>query len=180
MDQVRKKLREARFFQRRMSERTQMAFGDHEEFDFYLSALLSAARSIDYRLRHEQGATYSSFRDQWDKNLSPDDKRLVKFLVDDRNLEVHESGSGRNQGETRIPVLGEYRDKSGTLSVSGTPLVLAAATGSPPSPPAEIVKPTYSFRIDGLEVPVSECCEKYLGLLERLLADYCSSQGISP
>lgn len=42
MDRVRKKLREARFFQRRMSERKQMACGDHEEFDFYLSALLSA------------------------------------------------------------------------------------------------------------------------------------------
>jgi len=168
MDQVRKKLREARFFLRRMGERAQMAFGDHEEFDFYLSALLSAARSIDYRLRHEQGATYSSFRTQWDNKLLVADKQLMKFLVDDRNLEIHESGSGRNQGESRIPVFGSYQDKSGTVTVSG-PVGIQ---------PAEIIKPTYSFTIDGLEVSVLECCEKYLGLLEQLLADYCRSQGI--
>lgn len=168
MDQVRKKIREARFFLRKMSERVQLAFGDHEEFDFYLSALLSAGRSIDYRLRHEQGATYKSFRSSWDNTLPSADQRLLKFLVDDRNLEVHESGSARSQGEDRIPVLGSYQDKSGTIKVSAPP----------GTSPAQIIKRTYSFIIDGVDVPVLECCERYLGLLEQMLADYCSTQGI--
>jgi hypothetical protein len=36
--------------------------GDKEPFDYYLSAFLNAARTVDYRLRDQQGATYVSWR----------------------------------------------------------------------------------------------------------------------
>ena len=121
MTGVRKKLREARFFQGKMAERESLAFGDHEEFDFYLSAFLSAARSVDYRLRHEQGVTYETFHAKWDTTLSLDDQQLVKLLIDDRNFEVHESGSTRAELETRIRVGDFYRDRSGTVTVASPP-----------------------------------------------------------
>lgn len=83
-----------------------MAFGEHEESDFFLSAFLSACRSVDYRLRHEQGATYKIFRESWNNALSPAEQRLMKFMVDDRNFEVHESGSNRLELAKRIVVTG--------------------------------------------------------------------------
>ncbi len=168
MSGVHKKLREAQFFLMKMSERAQMAFGDRQEFDFYLSAFLSAARTVDYRLRHEQGAAYRTFRVGWNQNLSAADQQLIKFMVDDRNLEIHESGSARGEQESRISVSRVYEDKSGKVTVF-----------SPPdTPPAYIVKPTYFFVVDGQSRSVLECCEMYSQLLKRLVADYCRTAGI--
>jgi hypothetical protein len=169
MLRIDKKLREARFFLRKMGERAQIAFGEHEEFDFYLSAFLSAGRSVDYRLRHEQGAAYVTFRAGWEKTLSPDDQCLVKALVDDRNVDVHESGSSRTEGEGRIPVIGgRYRDRSGVVTVR-TP---------PGTPPSVIVKPEYCFVVRGQQIPVLEAPRRYIELLERLVSDYRRSQGV--
>jgi hypothetical protein len=165
---VHKKLREARFFLEKMVEREQKAFGDHEEFDFYLSAFLSAGRSVRYRLHYEQVDVYLTFYDAWEKVLPSNEQRLIKFMADDRSFEVHESGSRRAEHEVHIPVQGTYQDKSGTLfaySPVGTP-------------PAEIIKPTYSFVIDGAQMSVLVCCHKYIDLLERLVRDFQQSQGI--
>ena len=169
MLRVGKKLRETRFFLRKLDERAQMAFGDHEEFDFYLSALLSAARSVDCRLHYEEGDTYVAFRKSWDNALQGNEQVLIKFMVDDRNVEVHGSGSNRAEYESRIPVFGSYQDKLGEVMVSAPP----------GCPSAEIIKPAYSFTIGGQQFPVIECCRRYIELLERLLADYCYSRGIA-
>ncbi len=166
---VRKKLREARFFLGKMTDREQKAFGDHEEFDFYLSAFLSAGRTVDYRLRHEQRDLYRVFRDEWDKSLSHNEQQLMKFLVDDRNFEVHESGSTRGEKKSRIPVHGTYQDKSGTVTAF-------APVGTPPS---EIIKPIYFFAASGSQASVLDCCREYIDLLERLVREYCQSQGIA-
>jgi hypothetical protein len=60
VERVEKKLREAQYFLDQMIEKERLAFGDKEPFDFNLSAFLSAARSVDYPLRHEQPGTYST------------------------------------------------------------------------------------------------------------------------
>ncbi|TLY40930.1 MAG: hypothetical protein E6K58_10925 [Nitrospirae bacterium] len=162
MDTVKKKLRETRFYLRQLLEQRQLAFSDPEEFDFCLSAFLCAARSIDYRLRHLYKAKYKTFYTKWERTLQPPERGLLKLMVDDRNLEVHEAGSSRLKQEERIPVSQRYQDKSGTMTV----------TGPRGAPPAQIVKPVYAFHIDGQLVPVDECCGKYLELLEQLVADF--------
>lgn len=166
MQNVDKKLREARFFLKKMAERAAMAFGEHEEFDFHLSAFLSAGRSVDYRLRHTS-QTYPAFRAAWNQSLSADETDLIKFMVDDRNVEVHEAGSTRQEDELRIPVRGTYKDASGTLT---------AFPGVPGTPPAEIIRPTYFFVVSGRQVPALEACDVYLRLLDRLVSDYRLSQ----
>lgn len=167
MQRVDKKLREAHFFLGKMVKRATMAFGDHEEFDFFLSGFLSAARSVDYRLRHVSPA-YSQFRVAWDGLLSTEDTTLIKAMVDDRNVEVHEAGSSRGETEVRVPAWSSYEDASGIVTVSAPPGTL----------PAEIIKPTYFFIIDGRQTPVLDACRHYLGLLERLVREFRHSQGI--
>lgn len=160
---VKKKVREAAFFLSKLQEQSRLAFGDHERFDYYLSAFLSAARSVDYRLRHGHGTKYTAFRENiWDPGLAPAEQRLLKFMTDDRNLEVHEAGSGRLQGEERIPIRGRYEDGSGSIT----------AFGPPGAPPAEVIKPAYTFDLDGHPVPVVECCREYVRLLERLVQEF--------
>ena len=70
-----------------MHEQERKAFGDKEPFDFYLSAFLNAARTVDYRLRHEQAA-YAAWREVWNA-AHPQEDNLLKFLSCDRRLEVH-------------------------------------------------------------------------------------------
>ncbi|WP_172899853.1 hypothetical protein [Bradyrhizobium erythrophlei] len=121
LERIEKKLREAQFFLDKMRDQESRAVGDRDPFDFYLSACLSAARTVDYRLKHEQ-PTYNGWRKNWDASLSPSEAGLVKFMIDDRNVEVHESGSSRTVKTEEIKIVGDtYSDKSGTFYVSGPP-----------------------------------------------------------
>jgi hypothetical protein len=94
MHSIDKKLREAQFFLDKMRDQEQRAFGDKEPFDHYLSAFLNAARGVDYRLGPEYPTTYPDWRKEWNAK-HPNDDRRIKFISDDRDREVHESGSGR-------------------------------------------------------------------------------------
>ena len=161
LERIEKKLREARFFLDKMRDQVGRAFGDKEPFDYYLSACLGAARSVDYRLRHEQ-PTYKEWRKNWDASLTPSEAGLIKFLVDDRNFEVHKSGSTRGVKTEELKIAGSYSDKSGTVEVFGPPGM----------PPAHIIKPAYFFTIDGVDRKATEACAEYLMLLERMLAEF--------
>jgi hypothetical protein len=145
-----------------MIEQENLAFGDKEPFDFYLSAFLGAGRTVDYRLRHEQPA-YKAWRASWDASLIPAEDRLIKFMIDDRNVEVHESGSARNVKNVGTPVVGNrYSDKSGTLEI----------LAPPETPPAMIYSPAYSFTVDGTERKAVDVCSEYLRLLDRMVAEF--------
>src|SRR5580658_107496 len=132
MPNVEKKLREASFFLSKLAERGNMALGDHEELDFYLSAFLNASRSFDYRLCYEQKTLYKTWRTQWDALLSGTDQRLMKFFAHDRAEEVHRSGSNRDEKQTGIPVGNMYQDASGTVYASGPPDASASVIISKP------------------------------------------------
>jgi hypothetical protein len=158
---VEKKLREARFFLDKMREHERMAVADREPFDFYLSAFLSAGRSVDYRLRHEQEVAYPDWRTSWDATLGHPEQCLIKFMVDDRNVEVHESGSSHSvKTEDRELTSGTHKLASGTFYVMGSPQL---------APSAVIKTPAYYFTIAGTERKATDVCAEYLTLLERMV-----------
>jgi hypothetical protein len=161
MASTEKKLREARFFLDKMSEHERMAVQHKEPFEFYLSAFLSAGRTVDYRLRHEQPATYPTWRTKWNTTLANAEERLITFMVDDRNVEVHASGSSRTiKTENRELGAGTYKFASGTMEVFGPSWV---------HPLAIIPVLAYSFTIDGAERNATDVCAEYLSLLERMV-----------
>jgi hypothetical protein len=161
---VEKKLREARFFLYKMIEHERMAFDDKEPFDFYLSAFLGAGRTVDYRLRHEQEAIYPIWRHGWDAKLTQAQHALIKFMIDDRNVEVHASGSSRVvKTEARELGTGRQSLARGTIEVFGPPGI---------SPLATIQTPAYYFRIEGIEEKVTKACEEYLALLHQMVGKF--------
>jgi hypothetical protein len=166
----RKELREAQYFLNQMIEKESLAFGDKEPFDLNLSAFLGAARSVDYRLRHEQPGTYPTWRTAWDDNLSPADTCLIRFMVDDRNDEVHKSGSGRSVGTQGIEVGDTYADKSGTLYT--TPAAALHLSEQSAIPRVVIRKPTYAFTIAGTDRKATEACAEYLTLLHQMVEKF--------
>ena len=165
-----KKLKEANFFFAKMRERAAMAFGNHEEFDFYLSAFLSAARSVTFRLENERSDEYKKFRDSYFKKLSPDDDEIFKFMNEERVHEIHKKGSMRDCRDEPIPVYDSYQDKSGSVKIFTTP-------GLSEGPPATISKPEYFYEINGIKRSVISVCKQYLGLLDSLIKNFCKSMG---
>jgi hypothetical protein len=168
LSQVHKKLAETDFFLGKMREQEERFVGDKDPFDYYLSAFLSAGRSVDYRLRHEQGALYRPWRATWDAGLSPAENALIKALVDDRAIEVHESGSGRSVGKEGVEFgIGEHRLPGGGGMVT--------INGPPGMAPAVLYRPTYSFNIDAVERKATEACATYLALLRRMVAEFAAA-----
>jgi hypothetical protein len=163
---VEKKLRECEFFLNHMREHERLAFGDREPFDFYLSAFLNASRSVDYRLCHENKARYPEWRKAWNGKLSAGQRELIKFFVDDRNVEVHESGSSRIAKNEDINIGNFYSDSSGTLMVSGPP----GMTG------ATIQRPAYFVTINASERKATDACTEYLSLLHQMVGDFRASK----
>jgi hypothetical protein len=164
LTRVHKKLAEAQFFLGKITEQDRRIMGDREPFDYYLSAFLSAGRTVDCRLRHEQPAIYPEWRTRWDaSSLGPQENSLIKFMVDDRNDEVHESGSSRSVAQEGIEFpIGAHRIEGGMIDIGGPPGM----------PPAVVYKPTYSFTIDGAERKARDACASYLALLQRMVAQF--------
>jgi hypothetical protein len=162
---INKKIAEAEFFLMLMCREERRSIGNRDPFDYFLSAFLSAARTVDYRLRHEQKAIYKPWRKVWNARLTPEDDRLIKFMVDDRIHEVHESGSSRSVAQEDI-----------TLTVGMTYLDddmgMVTIGGRPDQPPVLIRKQTYNFTIDGAERKATEACAAYLALLQRMVGEF--------
>jgi hypothetical protein len=166
LETVQKKIRECHSFLDDMRKQERRAFGERK-YDFCLSAFLSAARSVDYRLRHEHPATYPAWRAKWDAGLSAEENRLIQFMIDDRNVEVHESGSGHGTKTEEIKVGSSYSDESGTMTVFNTPTPGSGMGGA-----ATIYKPSYYFTIAGTERNATVACADYLALLERMVSEF--------
>jgi hypothetical protein len=153
------------FFSRQDDRARARIIGDKEPFDYYLSAFLNASRTVDYRLRHEQGATYTPWRTAWDARPAPEQCGLVKFISADRNVEVHASGSNRNVAQEGVELgIGTHNIDGGVLTIDG-PIFGMESVGV-------CYRPTYSFIIDGTERKVTEACATHLALLQRMVAQF--------
>src|SRR5207249_2777260 len=87
---IQKKLCEAKFFLNHMMQSAGSTRLDHEHLEFYLSAFLSAARSVtDFFEKRNQKAWWG----QWRANRSPDDLQLLNQMTKQRDNEVHEDGA---------------------------------------------------------------------------------------
>jgi hypothetical protein len=182
-----KKLREAAFFLDKMEEEERRSVGDREPFDFYLSAFLSATMTVRKSYHYRQGRNtnkedikklnqaVTAWRKTWEKNLTRPQKSVYSFLGRDRNAEVHGAGSRRAMEEERTQIIGDtHSDDSGTTYISS----------APGTPPGEIIKPSYKFRIRGKDRSAVEVCAEYLTLLNEMLqkfkADHAAGGGEAP
>jgi hypothetical protein len=160
---VHKKIAEAHFFLGKLIQQEPRILGDKEPFDYYLSAFLNAARTVDYQLHREQGTIYKPWRGVWDARLTSDQRGLMKFIDHDRNIEVHDSGSSRNVGQEGVKFgIGTHQVDGGIVTISGPPGM----------EPAVAYRLTYSFTIDGTEQKVTDACAAHLALLQRMVVEF--------
>jgi hypothetical protein len=162
---VHKKLAEANYFFQLLMQQEQCTIGYHREpFDYLLSAFLNATRTVDYRLRHEQGTTYKPWRAAWDATLTPEQRGMMKYMANDRAAEVHRTGSGRSVKKEQVVLRpGRYRTHEGLFDYGDVPGI----------PPPTVCLDTYNYITDdGTERRATEVCRDYLALLQRMVADF--------
>jgi hypothetical protein len=155
---VQKKFRETKFFFDHMSKSARSTRLDHDHLEFYLSAFLSAARSVtDF---FESQAWWG----RWKAIQSAADILLLKQMTKQRDGEVHKEGADVSHQVEDVP-----------LSKPETPSGLHAAYAPSFGEPWGEVKvgwKVYCFMLGGKAVPVIETCQRYVGLLERAVEDF--------
>lgn len=159
------KLREAAFFLKKMPKGIAGGNTEKEELlDYYLSAFLSAARSVDNRLRRVYPSTYPSWRSTWNAAY-PNEDALIKFFVDDRNEEVHEKGSHRYEQIDDIKMISgvPYTDEhTGTFTLSSGDM----------GPPPTLNQLVLYFTINGVDRKATDVCREYLDVLTAMVAKF--------
>jgi hypothetical protein len=168
IENAEKKLRETSSSLEQMIELQRMAFGDKEKFDFYLSGFLSAGMSVrgafHIKQDRKRNEAVRKWKDDWEAQLTPEERCLWDFMRTNRNHEVHGSSLSHTMKteEIKVGIGSSYSDKSGTLEVWGSPM----------AGPVVIHKPTWYFTIDGVDRKATEACGEYLGLLEKMVAKF--------
>ena len=83
-----RKLDGAKFF----LERLRASDDDPYSVYHFATAVLNAARSVDYALRHEAGTEYRDWLAQWLNNLESEAREFTKDLIRIRGEDVHGEG----------------------------------------------------------------------------------------
>ncbi len=155
---IQKKLREATFFLGHMSQSARSTRLDHDHLEFYLSAFLSAARSVTDFFEHQ------AWWSQWKASQSAEEILLLKQMKEQRDSEVHEEGADVSHQVEDVPV-------SKIETPSGLHAAYAPSFGEPWGE-VKVGMKVYYFMLGGKAVPVIEICQRYVGLLERAVEDF--------
>jgi hypothetical protein len=177
--ETQRKLDEALFFFKHLYKGAMGPPSNAPEFGYYLSAFLSAARSVTFVLQAEEKQHYDTWYPSWEARLVEDDRKLWKFMNDQRVAEVHQDGADVDRAmELRtVPQIFGMQGRALVRSAIetalpgqfGTPHVIFAP---PLSPPVVEVVPIHRFRLGKRGVDVRDACAMYLDLLTALVREF--------
>lgn len=162
-----RKLREARFFLGLLvQERGRPVRTDPEAFGYYLSALLSAARSVTWALQFEEKDKYDAWFSTWLADRTAEERELLAFLKNQRNYE-------QKQGGAEVAVGWDYIPISRVPSTNRSHPAYGFHWFGPPGTPEPLVGiPVHSFESASGDQEVIETCRRYVDLLSELVGDF--------
>ena len=163
-----KKLREAKFFLGHVSKSGRSPQLDREDFDFYLSAFLSAGRSVTLFLQCEQKGSYDVWYPNWYQALSEDERKLLKFSNAQRVAAVHKQGA-ETQSDIEMVSLTQFEAEYKPQSISW---MTSGWFDRPGIPPTKMGVMVYYFEIEGTKEKAVDTCKRYLALLEKLVREF--------
>jgi hypothetical protein len=154
LERTRKKIRQAEFFLHRLTaEQEGVIHPDPESSDFYLSAFLSAARSITLTLGEEQPVEYGEWLPGWYLGLSENDRKLLTFCIN--QFDLSQTGD--------------------VIDIGGTDMSLSVGQILQDFDTQETLIFIESEKMKssrGCEVTVLSVCREYLDLLKTLVAEF--------
>jgi len=164
LEVLRKKLREVRYFLGEMNAIAQRVVGDPEEFEFLLSALLSASRSITDRL--ERTRPYGSWFQTWGNNRTAREQELLEFMCVQRNAEVHRDGADVQQTVQYVPITEIRTGHQGHCAYG---FHWWAPPGTPPPAVGLIVR---QFELGGTRLEAFVTCRDFVQVLGELVSAF--------
>ena len=166
--ETQRKLDEALFFFKHLYKGAMGPPSNAPEFGYYLSAFLSAARSVTFVLQAEEKQHYDTWYPSWEARLVEDDRTLWKFMNDQRVAEVHQDGADVDRAM-------ELRTVPQIFGMQGQALMRSAIFAPPGSPPVLEVIPIHRFRLGKRGVDVRDACGMYLDLLTALAREFIAA-----
>ena len=167
IEATQRKLREAQFFLERLIQaRGQAVRNEPEVLGYYLSALLSAARSVTWALQFEEKDKYDTWFPAWLASRGAEEQALLRFLKNQRNDEQKRGGAGVASAWDYIPISQVPRtDRS-------HPAYGDHWFGPPGTPEPRVGVLVHSFESAEGEPEVADTCRRYIGLLSELVRDF--------
>jgi len=163
---TRSKLAEAQFFYAKLADAGRRVFAaEPEAFHYYLSAFLSAARSVGYALQAEQKEKYDAWYPSWEASLPQEQLALLRNFNRERVAAVHKRGA--KVSHQVIPMPGsEYL---AAASLEGIDIEISGPLGVPLPEFRKVVR-TFSF--EEAEPEVVQAAGKYLDVVARIVSDF--------
>jgi hypothetical protein len=157
---MRKKLREVRYFLRQLDGVARREIGDPEEFEFLLSAFLSASVSITGPLDSRK---YGTWFEAWRQGRTMQEQDLLDFVRIQRNLEVHREGAETELSVRYVPMT-ELR-----MNQQGNPAYGFHWSAPPGTPPPSVGVNVHEFKLGGTKVQAYDTCCEVTELLDKLV-----------
>lgn len=167
IEATQRKLREAQFFLRHLAtEGNGPVRNDREAFGYYLSALLSAARSVTWAFQFEEKEKYDAWFLVWLAGRAPAERELLTFLKNQRNNE-------HKRGAADVLVAWDYIPFSRVPAADRSHPAYGFHWFGPPGTPEPLVgSPVHSFGPASAGQEVLEKCRRYVDVLNELVRDF--------
>jgi len=160
-----KKLREAQFFCRHICDKQNLSDLESEKIEFFLSALLSAGRTLVGYVRKtaKQHKKNEHWYKEWESADS--DRKLLQQMGKQRDLEVHNEGAKVYSDIKDVPF--------SQIPLPPTAQLLYGAYDlSSPGAVSAIGQKVYYLKLHGVEHDVIVTCKRYIKLLQQLVDDF--------
>ena len=150
-----RKFREAKFFYACLvTERGRPPPNEPEAFLHYLSAFLSAGRSVTLALQREEKDKYDAWFNDWKRDKCTENEReLMDHMVRQRNEALKRGEAETELSEEFIPVV-DLRDDSHAHHPAYRLQWFEAS--------ARVLRRTYSFDLGDTKEDATQSCKRYL------------------
>ncbi|TAJ98220.1 hypothetical protein EPO44_11985 [bacterium] len=167
IEATRLKLAEAEFFYRKLAEaHGRLVSGEPEAFGFYLSAFLSAARSVTLVLQAERKAQYDMWFVGWKDALPEEQQNLLRHFNQQRVATIHQKGAAVTSK------LEEISSSEFFLAVAKEGTQIQVWRGVPGTPAAPQYRTERSLVFNDTKVNAVHACGQYVALLSQLISSF--------
>jgi len=167
MEATRLKLAEAEFFYRKLTNaHGRIVSGEPEAFGFYLSAFLSASRSVTLVLQAERKAQYDTCFKNWKDALPKEQQDLLTQFNEQRVATIHKKGAAVTSKVEEIS-LSEF-----FLAVAKEGAHIEISGGIPGTPAPPQYRTGHRLIFNGTELDAVQACGQYVALLSQLVTSF--------
>jgi hypothetical protein len=172
IEAAQRKLREAKFFYQHLAnERYRGHDADPEEFRFYFSAFIGAARSVTWIMQKEERDRYAAWEPRWKAQLSPEDQKLEKLTNRLRVDEVKHLGADISATVEEMSA-GELMEEMGGQAAFLDSLYPGASK-------LKSSRPRFFFENDDGRADLLALCKQYLSYLESKVHSFLVAHGVA-